>query len=147
MWSLRYTGSLTVSCEGLSGGLALFWLQSFQVSLKGLNAHCIDVVISSDTCAPWQASFVYGEPCRDRRHEFWILVRKLRNQWEGPWIACGDFNEALFQHEHSGPRECSETQMNQFKDCLDECGLVDLGSFGPTFTWSNQQDGDSLVRV
>jgi hypothetical protein len=43
--------------------------------------------------------------------------------------------------------ERSETQMNLFKDCLDECGLVDLGSLGPTFTWSNQQDGDSLVRV
>jgi hypothetical protein len=37
--------------------------------------------------------------------------------------------------------------MNLFKDCLDECGLVDLGCLGPIFTWSNQQDGDSLVRV
>jgi acetyl/propionyl-CoA carboxylase alpha subunit len=37
--------------------------------------------------------------------------------------------------------------MNQFKDCLDECGLVDLGYSGPLFTWSNQQEGVDLVRV
>jgi hypothetical protein len=37
--------------------------------------------------------------------------------------------------------------MNLFKDCLDECGLMDLGYTGPLFTWSNQQDDDSLVRV
>jgi hypothetical protein len=61
MWSLGYTGSLAVSCEGLSGGLALFWMQPFDVSLQGQNAHCIDVVVSSDTCTPWRASFVYGE--------------------------------------------------------------------------------------
>jgi hypothetical protein len=26
MWTLGFTGSFVVSCEGLSGGLALFWL-------------------------------------------------------------------------------------------------------------------------
>jgi hypothetical protein len=107
MWSLGYTGSLAVSCEGLSGGLVLFWSEPFVVALKGLNSHCIDVVISSPTCAPWRTSFVYGEPCRDKRHEFWSLLRRLRSQWDGPWIACGDFNEVLFQHEHVGPQNRS----------------------------------------
>jgi uncharacterized protein (DUF2249 family) len=37
--------------------------------------------------------------------------------------------------------------MNQFKECLDDCGLVDLGYTGPMFTWSNRQQGDALVRV
>jgi hypothetical protein len=37
--------------------------------------------------------------------------------------------------------------MNLFKECLDECGLADLGYSGPLYTWSNQQDADSLVRV
>src|SRR5438128_7139455 len=37
--------------------------------------------------------------------------------------------------------------MDQFKSCLDDCGLVDLGYSSPSFTWSNKQNDDSLVRV
>jgi hypothetical protein len=74
-------------------------------------------------------------------------MRRLRDQWKGPWIACGDFNEVLCQQEHAGPRELLDSQIQQFKDCLDDCGLSDLGFSGPTFTWSNKQDDDSLVRV
>jgi hypothetical protein len=52
MHSLGYSGSFAVSCEGLSGGLALFWLPQFEVSLKGFNKHCIDVVVNSVGMAP-----------------------------------------------------------------------------------------------
>lgn len=31
--------------------------------------------------------------------------------------------------------------MVDFKDCLDRCGLVDLGFEGHKFTWSNKQAG------
>lgn len=30
---------------------------------------------------------------------------------------------------------------------MDDCGLVDLGYSGPTFTWSNKQESESLVSV
>ena len=147
MWSLGYSGSFAVSSVGLSGGLALFWLHSFSVSLKGYNSHCIDVVISKDGCTPWRVTFVYGEPRRDRRHEFWSLLSRLRSAWGGPWICCGDFNEVLCSDEHLGANDRSEAQMSLFRDCLDECGLVDMGFTGPKYTWNNRQLGDDLVRV
>jgi exonuclease III len=118
MWSLGYSGSLAVSCEGLSGGLALFWLQPFSVSLKGLNAHCINVVVSADSGDLWRATFVYGEPRRDKRHEFWDLLHRLHDQWKGPWICCGDFNEVLTHDEHYGSTVRSDAQMLQFRLCL-----------------------------
>jgi hypothetical protein len=74
MWSLGYSGSFAVSSDGLSGGLALFWLQPYSVSLKGYNAHYIDVVISKENNIPWHATFVYGEPKRELWHEFWDLL-------------------------------------------------------------------------
>jgi hypothetical protein len=67
MYTLGFTGSFAVSYEGLSGGLALFWLPQFDISLKGFNAHCIDVVISSEGLAPWRGTFVYGEPRREKK--------------------------------------------------------------------------------
>jgi hypothetical protein len=147
MHSLGYSGSFAVSCEGLSGGLALFWLPHFEVSLKGFNKHCIDVVVNSAGMAPWRVSFVYGEPRREKRHEFWELLRRLRNQRDGPWMLCGDFNEVLSHDEHVGPRDRSDAQIEQFKNCMDECGLVDVGFSGPMFTWSNKQEDEHLVRV
>jgi hypothetical protein len=147
MWTFGYSGSFAVSSEGRSGGLALFWLQQYNVDLKGFNAHCIDVVVLSDGVAPWRVSFVYGKPCRDKCREFWNLLRRLHLQREGPWLVCGDFNKALCQEEHDGPNLRSEAQMELFRRCLDDCGLIDLGYSGPSFTWTNRQANDTLVRV
>jgi hypothetical protein len=147
MWSLGYSGSFAVSSVGLSGGLALFWLQPYSVDLKGYNSHCIDVVVSKENCAQWRATFVYGEPRKELRHEFWDLLRRLHGEWRGPWICCGDFNEVLSGDEHLGSNDRSESQMSMFRECLDECGLMDLGFAGPKFTWNNRQEGDDLVRV
>jgi hypothetical protein len=147
MWSLGFSGSFAVSSVGLSGGLVLFWLPQYSVSLEGYNAHCIDVKVSSQNCTTWRATFVYGEARRDQRPVFWDLLRRFRTQWEGLWICCGDFNEALHQDEHLSTRGRSNSQMALFRDCLNDCGLVDLGFIGPKYTWSNRQEGDDLVKV
>jgi hypothetical protein len=34
-----------------------------------------------------------------------------------------------------------------FRDCLLDCGLVDLGFSGPKFTWNNREVGEDLVHV
>jgi hypothetical protein len=34
-----------------------------------------------------------------------------------------------------------------FQECLQDCGLSDLGFEGPKYTWSNRQNADSNVRV
>lgn len=62
VWFLGYSGSFAVSCEGLSGGLALFWLASYYLTLRGYNSHCIDVLVSTGGKDPWRVTFAYGEP-------------------------------------------------------------------------------------
>jgi exonuclease III len=114
MWSLGYTGPFAVSCEGRSGGLALFWRQPFSISLRGANSHAIDVIVDSGEPMSWRATFIYGEPRREQRHLFWDMLRRLRGGWNGPWICCGDFNEVLVQDEHYGSTDRSEAQMELF---------------------------------
>jgi hypothetical protein len=46
-------------------------------------------------------------------------------------VCIGDFNEALSNEEHLGPTRRGETQMHQFRECLEGCHLVDLGFSGP----------------
>jgi hypothetical protein len=100
----------------------------------------MDATISKEDEEPWRVTFVYGEPKRGLRIEFWDLLRCLRREWSGPWLCYGDFNEVLSQDEHYGARDRSDAQMVLFRNCLDDCNLMDLGFSGPKYTWSNRQD-------
>lgn len=147
MWSLGYSGCFAISSDGLSGGLGLFWLSSMSVFVQGFNNRCIDALITQEGGVEWRTAFVYGEPRRELRHEFWDQLRSLSNSWKGPWLCCGDFNEVLSQDEHLGPRGRTESQIVAFQDCLQDCNLMDLGFTGPKYTWSNRQDAETHVKV
>ena len=90
--------------------------------------------VSTESSATWRATFVYGEPRREHRRKFRDFLRFMHAQWNGPWICCGDFNEALCHDEYLGFRDRSDSQMALFRDCLDDCGLIDLGFSGPKYT-------------
>jgi hypothetical protein len=113
----------------------------------GSNSNCIDVLMAAEAGGEWRANFVYGEPQRDKRHEFFNLMRQLCTHWSGPWICCGDFNEVLSQDEYYGSNDHSDSQIRLFQECLDDCALLDMGFSGPMFTWSNNQDNDRNFQV
>jgi hypothetical protein len=117
------------------------------VSLRGANAHVIDVIVTMEDATPWRDTFVYGEPRHEQRHFFWDMLRRLRREWGGPWVCCGDFNECLLQDEHYGSNDRSDAQMEFLRDCLDVCNLSDLGFSGLKYTWSNRQDAQCNIRV
>ena len=57
----------------------------------------------------------------------------------------GDFNEILKSHEKLGGRPRPLTQMQEFRDVIDECGFRDLGFIGNKFTWhKNVMGSDSI---
>ena len=47
-----------------------------------------------------------------------------------PWVVFRDFNEILHPGEKLGGAVREAKQMEAFSDCLDRCGLADLGFFG-----------------
>jgi hypothetical protein len=102
-------------------------------------------LISKEKHATWRATFVYGEPHRELRHEFLSLLRQVRSVWDGPWIFCGEFNEVMSEDENFGSVVRLETQMAMFRNCPDDYGFMDLRYTGPKFKWNKTQDGDDLV--
>ena len=147
MWSLGFSGCFAVSSEGRSGGLALFWVKECVVSLEHYSMNIIDVLINLEDGSVWKSTFVYGEPKTKQRYQFWDLLRFIRAHWNGPWLCAEDFNEALSSDEHLGRTRRGESQMKLFRECLENCGLLDLGFSGPKFTWNNRQEGINNVRV
>ena len=146
-WRLGLKHVVTFHEPGKGGGLALFWDESVEVELNKIGNRIIDVIVHDlPKGIKWRCTFVYGEPRRELRHVFWDLLGRLRREWTGSWLCCGDFNEVLTNEEHYGSRERSSTQMELFRECLDVCNLVDLGFSGPKFTWSNRQDAQCNVH-
>ena len=57
----------------------------------------------------------------------------------------GDFNEPLVDEDKFGGRGVSISRSLAFKKCLDKCSMVDLGFFGPRYTWANKKDINNLI--
>jgi hypothetical protein len=147
-WSLGLRHCLTVDSVSLSGGLALFWDESIDVTLLSQGDGYIDVTIKEDlNAAPWRATFVYGEPRVEKRKEMWDLLRDLCGVWTGPWMLIGDFNETMWQYEHFSETPRPEQQMMDFREVLSHCDLHDLGFTGLPWTYNNNQGGRRNVRV
>lgn len=62
-----------------------------------------------------------------------------------PWLLLGDFNQILDNSEKRGGSPPLGARIRAFKEAISACGLIDLGFFGPRFTWSNMRKG--LVDV
>lgn len=147
-FKLGFCNSLAVSSDGLCGGLVLFWDEAIKVSLLSQGEGYIDVLIQDDTdTGPWRATFVYGEPRVENRHDMWERMRTLCGQWLGPWMVIVDFNEAMWQYEHFSNNPRPERQMLDFCEVLSHCVLHDLGFSGLPWTYNNNQSGDRNVRV
>ena len=89
----------------------------------------------------------YGEPRTELRKKSWDALRYLRAQDNLPWLCAFDFNEAMFSAEQFGGNPRSFNQMEDFRDCLDACGLADLGFSGYPYTWDNKRDADDNIQV
>ncbi|XP_073361310.1 uncharacterized protein [Aegilops tauschii subsp. strangulata] len=146
MWRLGFRNGVAVDCEGLSGGLALWWRDNLQVTVRPWCQYFIDAEIQFEgkTC---RFTGFYGEPRTELRKKSWDAIRFLRAQDNLPWLCVGDFNEAMFQSDQFGGNTRSFNQMEDFRVCLADCGLVDLGYTGYPYTWDNKRDGEDNIQV
>ncbi|KAL0450879.1 UNVERIFIED_CONTAM: hypothetical protein Slati_1644300 [Sesamum latifolium] len=132
---------------GRSGGLALFWHKSAEVQLQSLSRYHIDVSVRlCDKEEWWRFTGFYGEPDVGKREVSWNLLRRLHSQSIRPWLCAGDFNEILEHAEKEGGSVRAEWQIRNFRKCLSDCELQDLGFQGPIFTWCNNHREPNTVR-
>ncbi|XP_074271109.1 uncharacterized protein LOC141595035 [Silene latifolia] len=71
-------------------------------------------------------------------------VYLIKNQTQGPWVICGDFNTILSPTERLGGHS-TEEEIEDFKQCVDECEVMDCPASGSLYTWCNKQDPSTRV--
>ena len=67
------------------------------------------------------------------RYISWKLLESLKWQCDMPWVVFGDFNKIVKSDEKLGWLERDARQMEMFRECLSECGLIDFGFCGAAF--------------
>ena len=62
-------------------------------------------------------------------------------------VTCmGDFNEVLRPEEQEGIGERSNAQIQQFRDAVDICMLMDIGYQGQFWTFEKKVTGEPIPR-
>ena len=68
------------------------------------------------------------------QEDSWSVLRHLDSQFALPRVCIGDFNEITRVDEKLRGVVWHEKHMQDFRDCLDFCGLKDLGYSSLPFT-------------
>ena len=66
-WKLGMPNMVVKDCEGLSGGLALFWKNSVNLKAGLKLKYHIDVEITEEDGFIWRFTGIYGEPKSDAK--------------------------------------------------------------------------------
>ncbi|XP_042515252.1 uncharacterized protein LOC122089592 [Macadamia integrifolia] len=144
---LKMDHCFSVNSNGASGGLALLWHQGVHLKVRSYDDRIIDTEVVSPQNQDFFLTCVYGDPVRSNRQRVWNKITPLGANRNENWICLGDFNSILSWHEKSGGNKKGNRDMQNFRDMMNFCNLIDLGSKGPTFTWSNKRLGEANTRL
>ena len=128
--------------------LVLLWKNSVHVEVVSSSPNHINTLVGVNPVDQWRFTRVYGYANSTRKQETWSLLCCLHHKYTFPWLCAGDFNELLWSHEKLGLGPRQDSKMKEFRDVLDECGLMDLGYTRDKFTWKGKRaDGLDLERL
>ena len=136
--TLPYSHSSRVDPAGFSGDIWLLWNErpSFSVEIITCSEHSIHALIKVHSPSlSFLFTAVYAPPQFNRRKHY---LQNLAVNISLPWLLLGDFNDMISEEEKLGGLPVNRTRMMAFRNCLDKCGLIDLGFHWPRFTWTNK---------
>ena len=143
--NLNFGNMHVVSNINQGGGLVFLWRVYVQLRVASSSLNHVDAIINEGRDNTWRFTRFYGASETFNRHISWNLLCSLNTKFDFPWLCAGDFNEILKSHEKLGGRPRPLTQMQEFRDVIDECGFRDLGFIGNKFTWhKNVMGGDTV---
>ncbi|XP_057248945.1 uncharacterized protein LOC125494827 [Beta vulgaris subsp. vulgaris] len=145
--SLGFSRAFGVSCVGRAGGLCMFWKEetiSFRMMSFSQNYICGDVRSSGDV--RWRFVGIYGWPEEENKHKTWALIKGLCDEYEGPIVFGGDFNEILSYDEKEGGASRERRAMVGFRNVMDDCSLGELRFVGQWHTWERGRSPKSRIR-
>ncbi|XP_016494260.2 uncharacterized protein LOC107813500 [Nicotiana tabacum] len=86
---------------------------------------------------PFQVTIIYTKCKPSMRIPLWQTLRLKSTSCSVPWCVIGDFNVIASVEEKIGGLPYQMKKYIDFLSMIEDYGLVDLGFYGPRYTWSN----------
>lgn len=118
---------------GYSGGLALLWKHSVNISFKYVDRHLVDFSVQMGN--DFFVSCIYGEPVKKNRPRLWERLSRTGAHRKEAWCLIGDFNAFRNNSEKLGGPRRSEKTFQSFNDMLSVCEMSELQAYGNNLTW------------
>ena len=129
-----------------TGCLNLFWKKTVHIEVISSSPNHVDTIVGNSGESRWRFTGIYGFADSRRKQETWALLRQLHRRISLPWLCAGDFNELMWAHEKLGRGPRQDRMMREFREVLDECGLMDLGFRGEKYTWKGKRQGGLVLE-
>ncbi|KAL7245899.1 hypothetical protein ACSBR2_001101 [Camellia fascicularis] len=112
------------------------------VRTSSVSNQYIQATIHREDYEEWIFSVVYASPNPAIKDNLWEDLERTATNMHQPWLVAGDFDDFIdlserrsFSHNHTA------TRTQRFRDRINNCNLIDLGSVGPRLTWTNNKQG------
>ncbi|ONI00414.1 hypothetical protein PRUPE_6G087800 [Prunus persica] len=86
-------------------------------------------------------------PYREEKASFWENLANFAMVDSPPWLCIGDMNEILGNDEKEGGIPWPWGRTRYLRSFMDTNGLLELRSTSQFYTWENQHDPVSLIRM
>ncbi|XP_060183220.1 uncharacterized protein LOC132613188 [Lycium barbarum] len=129
-----------------SGKIWIFWADEWQ----GLIVADTDqqVTLKMNLMGNGQEFFittVYAKCDEKEREELWDSLTLMIPDNSNPWLVGGDFNVILLEQEKQGRLPVTVQETMDFVQCIQSCGLIDMGFTGSRFTWWNGRTQEGCI--
>ncbi|KAL7236108.1 hypothetical protein ACSBR1_019391 [Camellia fascicularis] len=141
--NLGFTASTIVNPIGRAGGIWVIW-DSTQVTVRASAAsnQYIQATVHKEDYKEWVLNAVYASPNPTVRDSLWEDLEDTTASMNKAWLVVGDFNDyANLSERRSFSPSPNLTRTQRFTERVNNCNLLDLGSVGPRFTWTNNKQG------
>lgn len=132
---LGFEDWVRVEALGFSGGIWVLWRNTIKVKILKTHTQFILLQVTEGTQQPWCLAVVYGSPAHDLRKRLWSDLRKENLNFDGPWLAAGDFNAVSSANEVSNLANFSQRRCGGFNEWIFDQSLIDISFEGPILTW------------
>jgi len=138
---------LELPAIGASGGILVAWRHGLGLdNATRLDTFSVSIQFSPANSQNWWLTCVYGPQGDDNKVVFLQELRDVRAACIGPWLVLGDFN-LIARSEDKNNGLVNRAMVGRFRRLINDLELKDLPLIGRKYTWSNQQDSPTLVKL
>ncbi|CAI0417866.1 unnamed protein product [Linum tenue] len=144
----RDSGWAAVNAVCNAGGIAIYWDKNcFRSVSSRVGAYYLQVDFQEECSQKlWSLAVVYGPQDREEKLAFIREIDDLCSGTEIPLCIAGDFNLVRSHEDYRGARR-NTTLMDEFNECININGLLEIPLSGSLFTWCRGDGSDSFSRI